>query len=224
MPKFLINFASRSRPTKLIACIENIQEHIETDDYLILLSLDADDPTCATKEFNAKLKSYKNVIPVYGFSENKISAINRNIWMVEDFTILINMSDDMHWLEKGFDKIISDHMEQFFPNTDGFLHYHDMSPACDILSTMSIMGKRYYERTNYIYHPDYANVYCDQEATEVAKKLGKHKFFNIHLFEHRHPIWKKAEMDEQYLKTEEKEGYARDHATYIRRKKKNFDI
>lgn len=224
MPKFFINFASRSRPTKLISAIENIQEHIETDDYIILVTLDVDDTSCATKEFNEKLKSYKNVMPVYGFSKGKIHAINRSIWMVNDFKVLINMSDDMWWLQKGFDRVIENHLDENFPDTDGFLHYHDMSPASDVLCTMSIMGKKYYERTGYIYHPDYDNVYCDQEATEVAKKICKHKFFNIHLFEHRHFIWGKCEKDAQYEKTENKEGYAKDYATYIRRKKINFGL
>ena len=224
MPKILFNFASRSRPNKLISAIQNIQDKIETSDYLILVTLDVDDTTCATNEFYERLKCYKHVMPVYGFSKNKIDAINKNVWMIDDFDILINMSDDMYWLEKGFDKVIEDNMMESFPDLDGFLHYHDMSRASDALCTLSIMGKKYYSRTNYIYHPDYANVYCDLEATEVAKALGKHRFFDIHLFEHRHPIWGKAEMDAQYLKTENKEGYAADYATYSRRRNNNFNI
>lgn len=225
MPKIFYNFASRSRPVKLIKCIENIIELSETADYIILIKMDVDDVVCANKEFNEKLLSYgSKVIPVYGFSKNKVDAINRDIWMVKDWDILINMSDDMIFLVKGFDRQILSDMDYLQKGTDVFLHYPDGSPAADILCTMSIMGKEYYDRFGYVYHHEFANVYCDNEATAVARILGKYKFINTQLFSHEHPAWGKCETDEQYLRTESKEGYALDHATFLRRQKQNFDL
>lgn len=224
MPKFLINFATRSRPDKFFNCMDNIIGLLSNEnDFQIIVTADIDDKTMCNDEVRDKVAAYPNTKIFYGLSKNKIDAINKNVPLADgDWDILINQSDDMFWLQNGFDKIIADHMNKYFPDFDGFLHYHDMSPASDVLCTLSILGRKYYERTNYIYHPDYANVYCDQEATDVAKKLGKHKYFNINLFEHRHPVWKKAEMDEQYVKTENRDGYAADHAIYQMRKKKNF--
>lgn len=222
--KILYSLASRSRPEKLINCIENIINLSRHDNYIILLTLDVDDVTVATKEFNEKLKSYgEKVKPVYQFSKSKIDAINKNTWIITDFDILINFSDDQKFLIEGFDLEIIKDMEEFFPDTDGFLHYPD-SHAKHLLPTMSIIGKKYYARFNYIYHPDYVNVYCDNEAMDVAKILGKHQFVDKNIYDHFHPAWGTADTDEQYLKSENPASYAIDAATYEKRKLNNFGL
>lgn len=223
-PKILYSLASRSRPEKLINCIENITNLSRYGNYIILLTLDVDDITVATKDFNEKLKYYgEKVKTVYQFSKSKIDAINKNTWMIPDFDILVNFSDDQKFLMEGFDLEIIKDMEEFFPDTDGFIHYPD-SHAKHLLPTMSIIGKKYYDRFNYIYHPDYVNVYCDNEAMDVAKILGKHQFINKVIFDHFHPAWGMAEMDEQYLKSENPASYAIDAETYNRRKSINFEL
>ena len=222
--KILFKFASRSRPQKLLSCIDNINKMCQGSNHVILVTLDIDDKTVATKDFNNQALSRPNTICVYGFSKGKIDAINRDLWMVEEFDILINTSDDMWFTMYGFDDVIRDDFAKWFPYLDGFLHYPDGSQATTRLSTMSIMGRKYFDRFKYIYHPDYISVYCDQEATDVAKKLGKHLFIDTLLFEHRHPVWKKAEWDEQYRKTEDKTIYAQDRATFERRKAINFEL
>lgn len=225
--KILYVFPSRSRPSKLIATIENIISMAKHDNYTILVSMDVDDPTVATKSFNEKLLTYEKVKPVYGYSKNKIHAINRDVWMVKDFDILILMSDDMKFVVDGFDlDIISQFpcIDKDVVDTDLFLHYPDGSPASDVLCTMSIMGRSYFKRFNYIYYPEYVNVYCDNEATQVARILGKYRFVNRQLFVHNHPAWGLAEMDDQYRLTEDKDNYAKDNEIFQRRIRHNFDL
>lgn len=225
--KILYKFSSRSRPSKLISCIENIISMARHDNYTILVSLDVDDATVSTRSFNEKLFTYKNVKPVYGFSKNKTHAINRDIWMVNDWDVIICMSDDFVFLVDGFDlDIISQFpsIDSGIIDTDLFLHYPDGSPCKDVLCTMSIMGRRYFDRFGYIYNPEYLSVYSDNEATTVARILGKYRYIDRQIASHDHPAWGKGEMDDLYRLNENKDNYAIDKSTYDRRVKINFEL
>lgn len=219
----LYNFASRSRPSKFFATLDNIIGNATHPDYFIVCTLDIDDVSMNTKEVRDKIAEYPKVIPYWGFSTGKIDAINKNVCFAPAWTILVNVSDDFVFLKHGFDTQIIEYMNQFFPDGDGFLHLPD-GAVNHRLCTLSILGKPYYDRFGYIYHPDYKSVYCDQEATEVAKILGKHVYVDNQLFVHNHPVWRKAEWDEQYRKTEDPVVYAADAETYQQRKARNFDL
>jgi hypothetical protein len=162
------------------------------------------------------------VFIVRGTSKNKIDAINRDMDIFEGWKILINTSDDMHFEIKGFDEIIR---QDFKGNYDQVLHYSDGYQRGNLM-TMSIMGSDYYNRFNYIYHPDYVSLWCDMEATEVAKMLGKYEYKGDQklLFTHRHPAWGLSEFDSQYQKTEAPEVNQKDYETYLKRKANHFDI
>ena len=62
-------------------------------------------------------------------------------------------------------------MIKHFPDTDGVLWFFDGWRKD--LNTLCIIGRKYYERFGYIYHPDYKSFWCDAEFTEVANKLKK---------------------------------------------------
>jgi hypothetical protein len=223
--KILYKFPTRSRRNKMLAAIDNITALAKHDDYVIQLTLDVDDESVTNNSVKHQLAKYGKVYALWGISAgSKIGAVNRDLGLIfDDFDILICMSDDFVFLQEGFDlQIISD-MQQYFPDGDGFLHYPD-GHVNERLATMSIIGRKYFERFGYIYHPEYKSVYCDQEAQEVAKKLGKYKYIPIQLFEHQHPVWKRTEWDEQYRKTEDPVVYAEDKATYLRRQSQNFDL
>jgi len=122
------------------------------------------------------------------------------------------MSDDMQFLLPGFDNIIRADMEAL-GGTDWFLHYPD-SHAKERLATLSIIGIDYFKRTGHIYHPKFGSVYCDNWAMEEAKYLGRYQFFNKSIFDHFHPCWGMAPMDDQYRKTEAPEGYEKDRQVF----------
>jgi hypothetical protein len=159
---------------------------------------------------------------VTGTSKNKVDAINRDLPQYsEDWDILINMSDDMLFMQKGFDQIIRRDFFETFPDLDGFIHYPDNN-ARERLSTMSILGKPYYNRFGYIYHSAYTSLWCDNEAMEVSKKLNKYKYFEKTLFDHLHPAYGKTKVDEQYRFTES--FFHSDREIFLRRQKNNFDL
>lgn len=222
--RFLINFASRSRPIKMFNCLDNLREYSSLKNYRVLLKLDVDDPESNIDAVRKKLKFYPEVQTEWGISSSKIDAINRGIGAaLELWQILINFSDDQLFLVNGFDEIIANDMNEHFPDLDGFLHYPD-SFAGKKVPVMSIIGIKYFERTNEVYYSGYKSWYSDNDAMEVSKRLGKYKFVDKKIFDHFHPRAKKAKMDEQYIKSESPELKSKDRALFIERSKSNFGI
>ena len=213
--KLFFKCTSRSRPHRMKKTIDSIVSNVSAEcDYFIQLSLDEDDPTLA--------EYFKIISPVHekiiGTSKNKIDAINRDMDLVDQWwDILINVSDDQVFIQPHFDLDIVNNMGN---DTDMFLHFPDGNQGD--LATMSIIGRKYYLRDGYIYHPNYESVYCDNEAQDVAKLRGCYKLVNKHIFNHEHPAWGKGQMDSQYAKTEHHVTYEKDRQTYINRAAKNF--
>lgn len=226
--RILFKYATRSRPELFKRGIESILNNVSNDNFQILVSVDHDDNSMIpmTNEY----KDHPNISVVVGRSRNKIHAINRDMELAEGWDILVNMSDDMVFVEKGFDDIIRN--EFFFNNTpssleheyvlglDECLHFPDGNRT-DLI-TMSIMGKDYYKRFGYIYNPEYVSLYCDNEQTEVAKILGCYKYVDKIIFNHLHPAYGKAIFDLQYQHTESFGGI--DRETYLKRKALNYGL
>jgi hypothetical protein len=86
---------------------------------------------------------------------------------------------------------------------------------------MCILGKRYYDRFGYIYHPSYKSLWCDNEFTEVAAGLGKHTYFGACLFRHEHASNNAASVADGLLLRNESFSGA-DHANYLNRRARGF--
>ena len=207
--------------------MQSIISKCASDNYHILVSADVDDESME-QEFN-----YPNTTIIARRSKNKIDAINRDLnefSKVYDWDILVNMSDDMVFIEEGFDDVIRAEFWNKTPidkntlgvdiNLDQCLHFPDGNR--NDLITMAIMGREYYNRFNYIYHPDYKSLYCDNDMTDVSKALGCYKYVNEDILRHLHPAYAKGSMDAQYVKTEAFSG--EDQKTYNRRKSINFEL
>lgn len=218
MIKILYKLTSRSRPERCMNAIASIVGNSSTDkEYMILLSCDIDDESM--KNFDYPFYTDGRLVIKKGLSKNKIDAINRDVSDIDwDWDVLVNVSDDMI-IEKGFDSVVRNAFEN---SLDLFLHLPD-GYANERLASMSIMGRDYYNRFGYIYHPSYESVYCDNEAMDVAKSLNKYVYVNEHVFKHIHPANVGSHlMDEQYKKTESAEVHARDCENYQRRKELKF--
>ena len=194
--------------------MNSIIDNCISENYQILVSVDELDESMFGME--EKYKNNSKVVFCKGVNNNKIFAINRDVNLFTDWDILVNMSDDMVFTQNGFDDII----RAEFDNLEQCLHFPDGNTTAII--TMSILGRKFYDRFGYVYHPDYVSLFCDNETTEVAKILGCYKFINKNIFSHLHPAWAKAASDEQYRHTESFWGV--DEATYNRRKANNFDL
>lgn len=214
--KTLINFATRSRPEKFHACMQNFRDCFFN--YRVALKVDRNDP--ALRHYLSE--AYPEIMLYIGRSDSKVHAINRDIPM-HDWDVIVNASDDIVWSVNAGQEI----QKNF--QSDTFLHFPEPYAESqaykknrESISVCSIMDRAYFDRFGYIYHPDYKSLWCDNEATEVAKKLGRYKFISKVIFEHHHPAAGKGQKDDQYKKTEA--FGAIDKNTFLRRKLKNFYV
>jgi len=203
--RILFKYATKNRPHNFNRGMQSILNNVSNDNFHILVSVDFDDKN--------HYKEYPNTTIVRGESLNKVDAINRDIEVVPDWEILVNMSDDMVFTVKGFDDIIRD-------NFAHCLHFPDGNR--NDLITMAIISREFYTRFGYIYNPEYKSLYCDNEQTEVAKILGSYKYIYKQIFEHLHPAYGKAYFDTQYQHTES--FGTLDCQTYIKRKSINYGL
>jgi hypothetical protein len=189
-------------------------------DFEILASLDTDDETMNNPIMKAWMEQRKDCLTVvWGESKSKIDAINRDVDKAKPWDILVNTSDDMWFIRRGFDDLIRKDMGE---KLTGVLHYDDGRINGKKIMTMSIMGRKYYDMFGYIYHPDYKSFYSDNEATEVAKLSGYYKYSGERLFDHMHPTEGLGKMDEQY--TNNNRNWAHDEEVFSRRKAINFGL
>lgn len=206
------SFPSRRRPDKMFKCLDNIRALSASKNYFIALKIDMDD----TSDY-ARLAAYPEVIIKHGMSYSKIHAVNRDLHDLPPFDILATHSDDMVWLQHGFDMIIREHC-----GVDTFLHIPD-GFANEKLCTYPIMHVDYYNRFGWIYNPKYKSLFADQEQTEVAKRLGRYKYINNKMIlQHQHPAWGFGQPDALLKYTESL--WAVDEQMYLSRKALNFDL
>jgi len=217
--RILFKYTSKSRRSNFLRGYDSILNKIANrEDYHILISVDKDDQSMYPLPVLDG-----NYTFVVGNSKNKIDAINRDINEFDyDFDILINMSDDMIFTKKGFDDIIR---AEFYNDFNQYIHFNDGNQKSNVC-TMHIVGREYYNRFKYIYHPDYISLWSDVENDIVAKQLGCYKYMgdNLQLFRHLHPAWGLAPQDALSIKTEDRALWIADEITFNKRKKINFGI
>ena len=229
--KLLIKFPTRARHDKFFEVLDMYYEKLSGDvEYEFLITCDEDDVQMNNPDTIKKLESYENLSFYFGPRDGKIGACNRDIEKVEEYDILMQTSDDMIPVVNGFDKIIVDEMEDCFPDLDGVLWFfdgHNMET-----DTLCIMGRKYYERFNYVYYPEYITWFPDTEFTEVADRLDKLAFIRDTIIEHQHPDWthahghngQQAGYDELYVENDRNEDREHDEELFNRRKMDNFGL
>lgn len=221
--RILVKLPSRERPQKLLQRIEEYQSLASSKSIKYLVSLDTNDGTCNNDYIIGRLKEL-NCIVYVGDSVNKVDACNRDIEKVNGWDILILASDDMVCQVNNWDLILSNEMESFYPDTDGVLWHWDGDNNTRVkLNTMCILGYDYYKRFNYIYHQDYRSLFCDNEFTEVANRLGKQSYFEQVLFKHIH-FSNTHGIQRDALMNRTQSFYQLDKLIYEQRKSINFNL
>jgi hypothetical protein len=226
--KILFKYASRSRTNKFFVGLDNIISNLsDLNNFCILVSLDVDDVSMNNKDTIMKLTEYvqkypNKIIVKFGFSKSKVDAINRDVNDIKDvfnFDIIVNFSDDMEFIQHSFDEVIRNKFYVNYPDTDGNIYFNDGFTG-DRLCTMSIIGRKYYDKYNYIYHPSYHSLWCDNEYTEVAKRNQKMLYFHENIYRHNHPSNIGGFIDELLIKTESFSDI--DRQNFENRLKNNF--
>lgn len=215
--RLLIKYATRNRPEQFKAAMKNIRDTIKGEDYFIIVSIDDDDPAML---HIAMANSYKNTEFWVNAPAGKIGAINANI-PLSGWDWLVNMSDDMVFVQQGWDNIMREKIKGVWGDSlDFFANFNDGYQG-EKLPTMSIMGREYYERFFYIYAPCYKSLSCDAEAMYVAQTLNRYRYFPDMLFKHQHPANVRGLKSDQ-LYAENEKFQPEDTRTYFRRMLKDF--
>lgn len=213
----LIKFATKNRPDKFRAAMQNIYDTITTENYFIVVSIDTDD----TAMIRLSQEPFKNTTFHVNPPGGKIAAINANIPLT-GWDWLVNMSDDMKFIQKGWDATMVERIKSVWGNsTDFFANFNDgfQGPK---LCTLSIIGYEYYCRSFYIYKPCYKSLSCDAEEYYVAQVLGRYHYFPDQLYRHEHPCNMQQKSDALYV---ENEKWAKQDAeVYFKRLNKDFFI
>lgn len=156
---------------------------------------------------------------IMGPRVSKIEACNRGLLdFPHPWDIVVLASDDMLCQVQGWDEIIRHDMATHFPDTDGCLWYPDGHQ--DRLCTLPVMGRKYFDRFGFIYHPSYKSLWADNEQHQVAEGMGKLWRSDKVLFRHMHPGWGTAKMDPLYQANNKHDKMDREN--YECRKTKGF--
>lgn len=226
LQKILVKIPSRSRPEKLYETLKGWTENQVNHSVTYLISYDTDDETF-TPEYIEKIEDLSRtenaIILKDGLPTNKIEACNRDIDSYTEYfpywDIIILASDDMVCQVEGWDNLVREKFNTHYPTLDGCLWFHDGSGQ-KVICTMPIIGREYYNRFEYIYHPSYKSTHCDNEFTEVAMSTNSVVFIDTVLALHEHHIWGLSEKDELYTLNEKYWNY--DSNNLSNRRQKGF--
>ena len=185
--KLLIKFPTKVRAKKFLNVLSKYVRFMEDKTNKVIVSCDLDDISMKENYVTEVINTYDNVELQFSDNKSKIEAINHGMDEL-DFDIVVLASDDMVPMVKGYDTIIKNRMKETYPDTDGVLWFNDGYKGKE-LNTLCILGKKYYDRFGYIYHPSYNSVWCDNEFMDVANILGKQTYFNEVIIRHQHPDW-----------------------------------
>jgi hypothetical protein len=214
----LIKFPTRNRPDKFIKTFTKYLTYLDDKSTKFIITCDNDDKSMKEESLVEFLLEFENVKLCYGDNNSKIEAVNADLEDV-NFDILLLASDDMVPMVKGYDSIIKQKMMELYPDTDGVLWFNDGYQG-NRLNTLSIMGKKYYDRFNYIYNPNYLSVWCDNEFMDVANILNKQTYINDVIIKHEHPDWGFGNRDDVHSLNFKHESH--DRMVYNARKNNNF--
>lgn len=222
--KFLLKFPTRQRPEQFLSTLQLFYDYCSHPENIqVIVSTDIDDETMTDALIDKALSLFENT-QIYGSErKGKIAACNANLDMMDkDIDIILLVSDDMIPQVKGWDDILEAEMKEHYPDLDGVLFHNDGYVGRQ-LNMMNIMGRTYYSRFNYMYHPDYISLYCDNEFMEVAEKLGKQTYFDLCLFKHEHYA-RNSDIPMDDLMKHNESFYGKDRMTYNRRKRRGFPM
>lgn len=228
--KILVKFPSRERPDRFFKSLDTIYTLCKNpQDVYVLCTFDFDDSTMNNQTVKTALLLYHNLKAIYGQSDSKIHAINRDLnelpsfWeYAKDWQILVVMSDDMLFNIYGWDEIIRAEMSVNFPNGDGYLHFTEKDSQ-SALCVMTVCDRKYYERFGFVYDPRFKSLFCDNVQMELAKMLGRYAFVNQEIFLHLNPAYGYIPRDDMFDRQQEI-GWTADQELYHELKEKNFEI
>lgn len=224
--KFLFKFPCRGREKLFFESLDSLNDNIrDRNNYHIHITIDDNDTILNTPEVIERINKYENVSIGFGVSKSKIDAVNRNMPDYQ-WDVCIVWSNDMVALMYGFDDIMRADMYSIMNNhDDDFLIHYPEQDAREFLNVLLIVTKKYYSRFNYLYHPSYLSLWCDNESMCVAKMLGRYYYIGTpSLYVHKNAAYHQYNLERDELFNEQQGHWPIDEANFHARRKINFDL
>ncbi len=227
--KIMVKYATRGRKERFFGGMDTIYSLASQPDYIYtVVTADEDDPEMNNDEVRTRLSAYPNTTIIYGLSENKIHAINRDFEKlpdkIKDWDIVVNFSDDQRFVTPNWDDHVRIDINSVFPETlDGFMAYFDPDTK-GILATLYVAGRAFYERFSFIYDPQFQSLFCDNLIEDCAKELGKWHYTGFQICHHYNSAYGYADFpkDEMFIKQQDI-GWSVDQNLYYKIKSEGID-
>jgi glycosyltransferase involved in cell wall biosynthesis len=130
--------------------------------------------------------------------------------MATEAPVMIQMSDD--WMPPPkWDTLILERMGDL--QKPSVLAISDGSRK-DNLLCMVICTRNYWAQDFFMFNPRFTGVYSDNLFTDIAYQRGRVIDAKDLVFDHQHPAFGKADVDETYAKQNSREAYAKGLAIY----------
>lgn len=162
----LFKYPTRCRPDRMFAVIDSIIRNLSNKvDYTILITADIDDATTYNQQVLLRLKTYFkyfNIKIVFGHSENKIHAINRDMEVVENvpWHDVVLVGDYIEFIVKGFDNIIRNAIgsETIFNTWNS--HVLGFSDELSNEFVVPVINRARYKEYGYILNPKFKSKFA----------------------------------------------------------------
>lgn len=182
---------SRGRPEKSYNNINYWYKHYSgrPEDLEIIVSIDNSDP------LYHEYKKYHSEHVISNDNTSAVDAIN-NAAKIASGDIFIIVSDDTRsfpgWSREIYEAIKGRGIDWMLKTQDAIQDY---------IITMPIMDRAYYNRTGYIYHPEFQHLFCDTYLTCVADITGRKITSNL-MFKHDHYSVNGTEPDDLHKRND----------------------
>lgn len=215
--KILVKYATRGRPERFFDGMNTIYDLCSQPEYLrVLITADTDDPTMFNDEVRDRIGGYKNAMVIYGKSEGKIHATNRDFDLIpnewKDWDVVCNFSDDQRWTILGWDDCIRGDFKMFSPELSHFMAYLDVDTK-GVLSTLYIAGRNFFNLFGFVYDEAFKSLFADNLVEDVARYLGKYHYTGYTIYQHLLPSYGHLPEDAMFREQQDL-GWSVDMNTY----------
>lgn len=183
----LLKYPTRGRPRQFAETLSGwLRQASDLERVSVLVTCDEDDASMSDDVLDGARASHPRLAIRRDANRTKIEACNRGLFD-SPWDVVLAVSDDMFCCRPGWDDVVRSRMLSFHGGTDGALWFHD---GCQrAINTIECVGRARCERFGYLYHPDYASFYCDNESTLVGLRDGKLPYIEDPICTHEHPAW-----------------------------------
>jgi hypothetical protein len=151
----LFKLAARCNPEGFVNLVNAITQKVnDKENYKILVSSDIDDSTmynAATLNRIKPLIESKKVIMCFDAFTSKKDAINRDMKLLTDWDIVVNLSDKIECVNSNFDEEIRTLLLSQYPDKNGKVNYAMGH------KNVEVIGRKYYDKQGYITDGDIKN-------------------------------------------------------------------